>query len=998
MPADGRLLVTIPEGDADDAVRWAARLGFADAKPTTAPIAAPDGDRVRIAERAVAAIDLVDGVAPLARLAVRRPSGWPAWRALPDSVGAWAALTTTALRLAADHRVVPALGQQEDGTVVGVWAAQLDHDPEGREAIERLAAAMPPAAHALARGEDHVWSAWALARSFVDAVVDACVRHATETPHHERPRARLLPWTERWREALADPADATVPLRPEEAGEIVAGVEAWHQPAAGEGHLALRLDAPPEPEEPWSLVFGVRGSDGVWRSAASLWGRDGAGESDGESAAEDHALDDVDREQLADTLLGGLGRLARVFAPVDAALAEAEPTACRLDVAEAWQLIDEVVPLAGGDLELETPPELVDRPRVQVRLDAGSEQADTADDLAVALGDDEVAETALEVAVDGETLTAEELDALLNATEPLVAWRGRWVPVDDEARRLLAAANGTTLPLREALVWAMAGSAPLSALTDLADGSTADVAVDIVADGRIAGLLERLAAARDSATSLEGVAEPDGFVGTLRGYQGRGVAWLGAMADLGVGGVLADDMGLGKTVQLIGHLLRVTPSPQTKPHLVVCPTSVVGNWVREIQRFAPDLPVTRYHGPDRPRDLSEVTGVVVTSYGTLRRDPQPLEDRAWHVVTLDEAQHVKNPATAGAKAVRRLDTVQTVALTGTPLENRLTELWTLLDATNPGLLGSRARFGRRFVGPIERHGDAESIDRLRRLVAPFVLRRRKNDPEVVTDLPDKLERTVVAPLTAEQERAYQAAVDRVLGGGLAEGGIERRGHVLALLTELKQICNHPAQHARESDPVLPGRSGKLAVAREIISEAAQSGEQVLVFTQFVEMGRLLARQFGEDLGVETPLLHGGVAATARDRMVEAFQSDGPDACPVMVVSLRAGGTGLNLTAATQVVHYDRWWNPAVEDQATDRAHRIGQTHRVLVHKLVTSGTVEERVAALLERKRSLADSVVGSGEEWLTELDDEALAELVALSAPSEELDDDTWQPWAEAS
>jgi SNF2 family DNA or RNA helicase len=402
-----------------------------------------------------------------------------------------------------------------------------------------------------------------------------------------------------------------------------------------------------------------------------------------------------------------------------------------------------------------------------------------------------------------------------------------------------------------------------------------------------------------------------------------------------------------------------------------------------------------------------VSGVVVTSYGVIRRDTDVVAAVDWDVVTLDEAQHVKNPTTAGAKAVRRLRAEQVVVLTGTPLENRLGELWSLLDVTNRGLLGTRGRFGRRYVAPIERRRDPAAAARLRRVVAPFILRREKTDPNVVSDLPPKIERTVACSLTPEQAALYQAAVDRVLGGdGLAAASsMERRGKVLALLTELKQICNHPAQALRERDPgaartdELVGRSGKLAAAREIIREATAAGDQVLVFTQYVEMGKLLVRQLGSDLGVDVPFLHGGVGAGARDAMVAAFQGDSDAAVPpVLIVSLRAGGTGLNLTAATHVLHYDRWWNPAVEDQATDRAHRIGQHRSVEVHKLVTAGTVEERVADLLERKRALADTVVGAGEQWITELGEDDLRELVALSASAEELeedpfDDDAWEP-----
>jgi SNF2 family DNA or RNA helicase len=447
------------------------------------------------------------------------------------------------------------------------------------------------------------------------------------------------------------------------------------------------------------------------------------------------------------------------------------------------------------------------------------------------------------------------------------------------------------------------------------------------------------------------------------------------------------------TIELIGHLLGEGVGGAEAPALVVCPTSVVGNWQRELERFAPSLQVTRWHGTDRPLELGDVHGVVVTTYGTLRRDVDELAKVSWSVVALDEAQHVKNPQTAGARAVRRLRSRQTVALTGTPLENRLAELWALLDVTNPGLLGTRARFTARYVAPIEKRHDRTTAARLRRLVSPFVLRRVKSDPAVISDLPDKIERTVPCTLTPEQARLYSEAVARVFDGdALGRSAMERRGRILALLTALKQICNHPAHYLGETGP-LPGRSGKLAAAREIVSEAVQAGDQVLVFTQYVAMGHLLVAQFAGDLDAEVPFLHGGVPARSRDRIVDAFQAglEGAEAPPVLVVSLRAGGTGLNLTAATHVVHYDRWWNPAVEDQATDRTHRIGQQRTVEVHKLVTAGTVEERIDELLASKRDLADAVVGSGETWITELADSELRELVSLSADASiaDLEDD---------
>jgi SNF2 family DNA or RNA helicase len=405
---------------------------------------------------------------------------------------------------------------------------------------------------------------------------------------------------------------------------------------------------------------------------------------------------------------------------------------------------------------------------------------------------------------------------------------------------------------------------------------------------------------------------------------------------------------------------------------------VVGNWEREINRFAPALDVVRHHGPDRPDDLDGFGGVLVTSYGTLRRDIELLEGVPWDVVALDEAQQVKNPSTAAAQAVRRLSAQVMFALTGTPLENRLAELWAVMDATNRGLMGSSGTFNRRFVGPVEVRHDADAASRLRRLVSPFIMRRTKDNPEVAKDLPDKIERTVSCSLTAEQAALYTRVTEESLAKLADADGIGRRGQILALLTALKQVANHPAQYLKQDGPI-PGRSGKLAALREITEAVTDAGDAMLVFTQFTRMGDLLTTQLQQDLGVEIPFLHGGLTLHQRDQMVEEFQQGGGS--PVLLISTRAGGTGLNLTAATHVVHYDRWWNPAVEDQATDRAHRIGQHRTVEVHKLVTAGTLEERIAEMLDRKRALADAVVGSGETWITELDDDALAELVRLSA-----------------
>ena len=417
---------------------------------------------------------------------------------------------------------------------------------------------------------------------------------------------------------------------------------------------------------------------------------------------------------------------------------------------------------------------------------------------------------------------------------------------------------------------------------------------------------------------------------------------------------------------------------------MVCPLSVVHNWEAEARRFAPGMHVTVHHGATRQTGDPALFGladsdIVVTTYGLLPRDIDALAAIDWTTVVLDEAQFVKNASTKAAKAVRRLRAAQKLALTGTPVENRLSELWSILDAVNPGLLGSQQRFREQYSSVIERTRDPEVAARLRTLTQPFVLRRTKADRRLLPDLPDKIEQIAFAQLTKEQAMLYQQVVDQLLVDAKDLEGMQRRGRVLAALTRLKQICNHPAQALKDGSR-LAGRSGKLHRFDELVTELLDVDERALVFTQFREMGDLLQRHIHEHFGLEPAFLHGGVSKAGRDRMVAEFQAEGGPS--LLLVSLKAGGTGLNLTAASQVIHYDRWWNPAVEDQATDRAWRLGQQRTVNVHKLVCQGTVEERIGEVIDEKRAIADSVIGTGEAWLSELSTDELARLVMLDGP----------------
>ncbi|MGJ5761557.1 DEAD/DEAH box helicase [Streptomyces galbus] len=572
-------------------------------------------------------------------------------------------------------------------------------------------------------------------------------------------------------------------------------------------------------------------------------------------------------------------------------------------------------------------------------------------------------------ALGDQPLTREELDRLAEANRPVVRLRDQWVLVDPrEVRRARDRQDHKVTPI-DALGAALTGAVEV-------DGRQ----VDVEATGWPAAVGERLLAREES----EPVPQPPGLAAVLRDYQRRGLDWLARTTEWGLGCCLADDMGLGKTVTLIAlHLHRQATPGSAGPTLVVCPTSLMGNWQREIERFAPGTRVRRFHGPRRALSISTTTRTdapadgefVLTTYGTLRLDAARLAGVRWGLVVIDEAQHVKNPYSATARALRTVPARARVALTGTPVENNLSDLWAILDWTTPGLLGRLGTFRRRYARAVESGADPAAAERLARLVGPFLLRRRKSDPGIAPELPPKTETDHPVALTAEQAGLYEAVVRETLAALAGADDMARRGLIVKLLTALKQVCNHPAQYLGEERPTIAGRSGKLELLDELLDTLLAEGSSALVFTQYVRMGRLVERHLAAR-GVATQFLHGGTPVAEREAMVRRFQ-DGE--VPVFLLSLKAAGTGLNLTRAEHVVHYDRWWNPAVEAQATDRAYRIGQTRPVQVHRLIAEGTVEDRIADLLARKRRLADAVLGSGESAFTELTDAELADLVAL-------------------
>lgn len=576
--------------------------------------------------------------------------------------------------------------------------------------------------------------------------------------------------------------------------------------------------------------------------------------------------------------------------------------------------------------------------------------------------------------LDSREISREELAELAAAKTPLVFFRGEWIEIDNkEIRQVLKFMkrheNGA-LTFRELMHLSNGAGEALFDGVEVESIETAGMLTMLIEGGL--------------ARSSQRRPVPPGLNGTLRPYQERGYQWLAAMRELGFGALLADDMGLGKTVQVISVLLDNVTCFAGKS-LIVCPTSLLGNWQRELSRFAPELRLYVHHGSDRCHGERFVEAcrdcdVILTTYQLAGRDAGELRAMEWGTVVLDEAQYIKNFGTKQAQSVMKLSAVHRIAMTGTPVENRLSELWSIFHFLNPGYLGSNASFRARYqAGADEQTGE---LQKLRRLVAPFMLRRLKSDPDIRKDLPEKIELKSYCALTTEQTRLYRSVTEELLANIGGQGGIARKGLVLASLTRLKQICDHPdlvAGRTRTGNPVL--RSGKLERLGDLLDIITDSGEAALIFTQYVRMGELLQGILADRYGERPFFLHGGVAKADRDRMMRLFQEGGGS--PLFVLSLKAGGVGLNLTRANHVVHYDRWWNPAVENQATDRVFRIGQEKNVEVHKLICQGTLEERIDELIERKKALSEQVVGSGEQWLTEMSDDELRSLIALQTDS---------------
>ncbi len=575
------------------------------------------------------------------------------------------------------------------------------------------------------------------------------------------------------------------------------------------------------------------------------------------------------------------------------------------------------------------------------------------------------------VCLGDEDLSIEELKALAGLKSSLIQIRGKWTFVDQQK------INACLDYLQNRKKHEMTAQD----LIQMSLGAhESEIPIEnIQVSGWIGELIKKLSGSEKFTLQKQ----PKGFEGKLRHYQIRGYSWLEFLRQWGFGACLADDMGLGKTVQTLALIQQQHNNGDPRPVLLICPTTVINNWYKETEKFTPNLSPLVYHGPDRPKGKAfhqAISGkaLLITSFGLLFRDVALFNKIEWAGIVVDEAQNIKNPNTKQSKAVRSLKADYRIALTGTPVENHVGDLWSIMNFLNPGLLGSQQSFKETFHKPITLYRDENSMLRLNKIISPFLLRRLKTDKKIIKDLPDKIESKEYCLLTKEQVSLYQAVVDEIQSQINSAEGIERKGLMLAALTRLKQVCNHPANYYQD-DSDLFDRSGKLKRTLELLDEIYENKERTLIFTQYTEMGKMLQKVIQQHFGKETLFLHGGISKKKRDEMITRFQND-ENAPYFFVLSLKAGGTGITLTRANNVIHYDRWWNPAVENQATDRAYRIGQNQKVQVHKLLTTGTLEEKIDELIMRKEEIADQVVGTGEKWLTEMSNSDFKSLISLN------------------
>ncbi|MBS7251365.1 MAG: DEAD/DEAH box helicase [Candidatus Freyarchaeota archaeon] len=905
------------------------------------------------------------------------PTHPPHGVAFSSSLRFWAEVAKFSLEILLNQSFAPTIQEsQRNGATVFKAAWEVKLTEEDLEKMNLLSKAMPPICRACEGNK----TSWDIILDFLNQTVDSFVRaslsSSTLLPPSKRSREEAsLP--EQWLRALSS-EDSTLDLPVEKLRVFSKEIRSWLDKSQlvdpnAPFRTCFRLEPPGEDggkDSGWRISFHLQArddpsllvpADKVWRECTKV-------------------LTFLKRkfENPQERLLADLGVASRLFPMLEESLKTAHPMELRLSSEHAYTFLRQYAPLlkqSGFGVLL---PSWWQKPAARLGVKLTLKKASGPRIGSGILGMDSILSYDWKISLGGETLSLREFEELANLKVPLVRVRGQWVELrPEEVERAIkyfkGRGGGGEMTLGEALRIGLGQE----------ESEVGLPVVEIEGDGWIKDFLDKLS----NPVKLSTIKTPTTFRGELRPYQLRGVSWLAFLKQFGLGACLADDMGLGKTIQVIALILYGNngESDRSKrgPTLIICPMSIVGNWHREFQRFAPLLKVMVHHGLDRlsGRDFEKEArkhDVVITTYSLTHRDEETLSRIEWECIVLDEAQNIKNNVAKQTQAIKRLKAKHKIALTGTPVENRLSELWSIMDFLNKGYLGTVKDFHAKYALPIEKYRDPNRAEALKRLVQPFILRRLKTDKTIIKDLPEKMEMKVFCNLTREQATLYEAVVEDMMEKIEISEGIKRKGLVLSTLLKLKQICNHPAQFLHDGSE-LPGRSGKLARLEEMLEEALAEGDKSLIFTQFAEMGAMLHDHLQKTLDCETLFLHGGTPKRQREIMIQRFQDEkrGP---PIFILSIKAGGLGLNLTAANRVFHFDRWWNPAVESQATDRAFRIGQTRNVQVHKFVCVGTLEERIDQMIEQKKELTNLIVGTGETWLTELSTEQLRELFALN------------------
>ncbi|NMF65751.1 DEAD/DEAH box helicase [Brasilonema octagenarum] len=911
----------------------------------------------------------------------------------------WVQVARWSLDLISRGKFLPTIQRQSDNSTVAKWQALLDSAQDGTR-LEKFSQLMPLACRTYQQnfqfGEDEEAKSSSsvhinlppepqeLLLGFLNSTIDAQVRAMVGSqPLLETRVMASLPTTVRqWLNSLTA-ASNTVSADPFGVQRLETVLKAWTMPLqyqmAGNNQFrtCFVLRSPESGGQThWTLAYFLQAADdsNFLIDGTTIWNH----------PLEKFVYQNRTIEQPQETFLRGLGLASRLYPQIAASLETPYPQFCHLNPIHAYEFIKSVAwRFEDSGLGVILPPSLENREGWANRLGL-KVTAQTSKKKQERLGLESLLNFKWELAIGGQTISKAEFDRLVALNSPLVEINGEWVELRSQD---IKTAQTFFASRKEQMALSLEDALRIST------GDTQTIEKLPVVSFDASGALQELISALTNNKAVEPLPTPTSFQGKLRPYQERGMAWLSFLERWGLGACLADDMGLGKTVQFIAFLLHLKEQETLeKPTLLVCPTSVLGNWEREVKKFAPTLKVMQYHGDKRPKGKTFVEAVnkhdiVITSYPLIHRDLKSLQSVSWQIIVLDEAQNVKNSDAKQSQAVRQIESTFRIALTGTPVENRLQELWSILDFLNPGYLGNKQFFQRRFAIPIEKYGDAASLNQLRSLAQPFILRRLKTDRSIIQDLPEKQEMTVFCGLSAQQAQLYQKAVEESLAEIEEAEGLQRRGMILALLIKLKQICNHPSHYLKQ-DTLEQYHSGKLQRLQEMLEIVVASGDapagsrprgdRALIFTQFAEWGKLLKPYLEKQLGREILFLYGSTQKKQREEMVDRFQHD-PQGPPIMILSLKAGGVGLNLTRANHVFHFDRWWNPAVENQATDRVFRIGQTRNVQVHKFISTGTLEEKIHDMIESKKQLAEQVVGAGENWLTELDTDQLRNLLIL-------------------